>query len=495
LLGEASSALADDLEADTFAIGYSTGDERGVSSNYVDALKGVAEQATAQLATAAERQALGADCFASESSSNACVRTFLEAFGARAWRRPLETVEVDGLLTVYSAGRATTAETAEEAKASAGLDYAVRALLQSSHFIFRTELGAPGATGTKVPLTPYETAAALAYALTGSPPDDELGEAAKSAELASSEQLSAQGRRLLAARPERFAHQAERFVREWLAIDLDSPAWNKDSELYPEATPALKAALDQETALYLRDWAQGPSLQTLLTTPRSFVSSSNALIYGLQSASSDFAATALDPAERAGVLTLPSFLGSRAHTDASSPVVRGTAVMRQLFCNEPPPIPAMVPPLPAADQSAAKTTRERFEQHTSVAFCSACHRMFDPMGYAFEHYDAIGRYRTEENGTPVDSSGAIVGTQGSDAPVADAVELSALLSASPEVHACFTRQTYRFTVGRKETEAEACQLSAYAELFEQQNLDLRELMLALVTAPGALERVPLTPDP
>jgi hypothetical protein len=496
LFGEATGVLANDLEADTFAIGYSTGDERGVSSNYVDALKSVAERATQDLAQLPERRAFAAGCFASETSSSPCVRAFVEAFGARAWRRPLDSAEVDDLVTVYALGRATTSDSGEEAKVSAGLDYAVRALLQSPHFIFRTELGHAGATGASVPLTPYESAAALAYALTASPPDAELGAAAANDELSTPEELRAQGRRLLTARPDRFARQAERFVREWLVIDLDSPAWNKDGALYPEATPALKAALDEETELYLRDWAGGPTFDVLLTTPRSFVSSDNALVYGLRSTSPDFMAVSLDPAERAGVLTLPSFLGSRAHSDASSPVVRGTAVMRQLLCLEPPPVPAMVPPLPAADRSAAQTTRERFEQHTSLDQCAGCHQMFDPMGYAFEHYDAIGRYRDEENGTPVDSSGAIVGTHASDAPVADAIELSGLLSTSPEVHACFTRQAYRFTIGRKETEAEACRLAGYAELFEEQNLDLRELMLALVTnTHDALERVPLTPDP
>jgi hypothetical protein len=495
LLGETSGALAQDLEADTFAIGYSTGDERGVSSNYVDALKTVAERAAAELSSAPEYSVLDSNCFASETSSTACVRTFIEAFGARAWRRPLEAVEVDGLFRVYGAGRATTAETTEQAKVLAGFDYAVRAVLQSSHFIFRTELGQPGASGATVPLAPYEAAAALAYGLTASPPDAELLEEARNDRLSTAEQLGAQGRRLLASRPERFARQAERFVREWLSIDLDSPAWNKDGELYAEATPALKAALHEETELYLRDWAQGASLETLLTAPRGFVSSENALIYGLSSASSDFTATELDPAQRAGVLTLPSFLGSRAHTDASSPVVRGTAILRQLLCREPPPVPAMVPPLPPADQSAAKTTRERFEQHTSVAFCAACHQMFDPMGYAFEHYDAIGRYRDQENGTPIDSSGAIVGTESSDGPVANAIELSARLAASPEVHACFTRQAYRFTVGRKETDADACALKASAQQFETQGLDVRELMLALLTSPGTLERVPLTPEP
>ena len=494
LLGDAVRPLGLELEADTFAIGYSTGDERGVSSNYVDALKSVAEQATVALDAASESAALSAACFVDETSSAACARTFLQDFGGRAWRRPLEAVELDGLARVYVAGRATVSAD-EQAMARAGLDYATRAILQSPQFIFRTELGPVGAGGDSVALTPFETAAALSYALTASPPDAELVGKAKSGELLSAEQLGAQGRRLLQAYPERFARQAERFVREWLSIDLQSPSWNKDQKLYPETTPALRAALDQETELYLRDWAAGASLSELLTTPRSFVSQDNALVYGMTGTSADFTATALDGAQRAGVLTLPSFLGSRAHTDTSSPVVRGIAVMRKLLCLEPPPVPAMVPPLPPADQSTAKTTRERFEQHTSVAFCSACHQVFDPMGYAFEHYDAIGRYRDQENGTPVDSSGAIVGTTSSDGPVADAIELSARLAASPDVHTCFVRQAYRFTVGRKETDADSCTMAGYAAQFAAQNLNLRELMLALVTAPEAFLRVPMTPEP
>ncbi len=472
LLGDAARPLALELESDTLAIGYSTGDERGVSSNYVDSLKRVAEQAAADLSLASESAALTATCFSDETSSSGCAQKLIRDFGARAWRRPLETLEVEGLSKVYVAGRATVVGN-EEAMTRAGLDYAARAILQSPEFIFRTELGAVGASGAKVALTPHETAAALAYSLLASPPDAELAQLAAQNALTTPEAVAAQGRRLLQAQPERFARQAERFVREWLGIDLASPSWNKDTKLYPQATASFKAGLDQDTQEYLRGWASSGSFSELLTKPPA----------------------ALDATERAGVLTLPSFLGSRAHSDASSPVVRGTTVMRKLLCLEPPPVPAMVPPLPPADQSSAKTTRERFEQHTAIAFCSACHQMFDPMGFAFEHYDAVGAYRDDENGTPVDSSGAIVGTASSDAPVADAIELSSLLSASPEVHACFVRQTYRFTLGRTEAEAELCALDAQAKAFDAQDLNLRELMLALVTAPAALERVPLTPDP
>jgi hypothetical protein len=494
LVGEAARPLAHDLEADTFAIGYSTGDERGVSSNYVDALKSVAERAAAERKNAVESQALGPSCQSDAASAKTCAQTFIRNFGQRTLRRPLEKAEIDGLLTVFEAGRATAPTGDTAAALNAGLDYATRALLQSSSFIFRTELGAPGEPAGKVKLTAYEAAAAISFALTAAPPDAELMQQAASDALSTPEQLTAQARRLLSAYPERFARQSERFVREWLGIDTASPAWNKDAKLYPEASASFKTALDKETELFLRDWATTGSFKQLLTSPQSFVSKANAPAYGMLMPSADFTKVTLDSSQRAGILTLPSYLGSRAHTDGSSPVLRGIAIMKRFLCLEPPPVPAMVPPLPPADKSEAKTTRQRFAQHTSIAFCAACHQNFDPMGNAFEHYDAIGRYRTEENGVTVDSSGALVGTS-TDAPVADAVELSNLLAVSPDVHSCFVRQTYRFTVGRKETDADACGIEAFSKLFADKNLDLRELMLALVTAPSSFERVAVTPDP
>jgi hypothetical protein len=495
LLGAASGALASELEADTLAIGYSTGDERSVSSNYVEALSAVAVKAAANLPSAVESQALIASCYASAASAATCARTFIADFGARSYRRPLTQAELDGLFSVYTAGRATAAKGDEKASVSAGLGYAVRALLQSSSFIFRPELGAAGATGDVVSLTPYERGAALSYALIASAPDASLRESAASGALADADELVAQGRRLLATYPERFASQAERFIREWLSIDVASPAWNKDAALYPGAGQPFKLALDQETQLFLRDWAERASLPELLTSRRGYVSRDNAAVYDLAAKGSEFEAVTLDPQRRAGVLTLPSFLGSRAHTDASSPVLRGLAIMRQLLCLQPPPVPDMVPPLPPADQGAVKTTRERYEKHTSIAFCAACHATFDPMGFAFEHYDAVGHYREQENGASIDASGAIAGTASSDGPVTDAIDLAEHLATSPEVQACFVRQTYRFTFGRLESAGDACALEGFEQSFRERSLNVRELMLKLATSAASFQRLPLSAEP
>jgi hypothetical protein len=165
-------------------------------------------------------------------------------------------------------------------------------------------------------------------------------------------------------------------------------------------------------------------------------------------------------------------------------VFRGVAIMRRLLCQEPPPVPAMVPPLPPANKTDIKTTRQRFDQHTSVAFCHSCHSAFDPMGDVFESYDAVGAYRTEENGVAIDSSGGIVGTVSSDAQFGNAIDMVKALAVSPEVHECFARQVYRFSVGRTETDADQCAIQSYTRAFTEKSFDLRELLVAVASSPA-----------
>jgi len=503
LLGEDVGALAKSLEADSGATKFSTAADRGVSSNYVSDLNHLAELAAPHLAQALEAERLNDACAKDATSADACARSFIAAFAGRAWRRPLAETEIDELSIVYEAGKNTAGpEAAPGASLQAGLENVVRALLQAPSFVFRTELGAPGSTDAGVPLTPFEAAAALSYGLTASPPDEELRQWAENGEPLTADVLRAQGRRVLAMHPERYARQAEVFVREWLGIDLGSPAWRKDTTLYPRATPELKAALDRETTLFLRQWSVGSSLRELLTVPRGYVSRNNAWLYGVADDSPlfsdgapEFSAVDVDPRTRAGVLTLPSFLGSLAHEATSSPVLRGVAVMRKLLCLQPPPVPAVIPPLPPAATSATPTTRARYAQHTSVAFCAGCHQAFDPMGYTFEHYDALGAYRDQENDAPVDSSGALVDGDSSVPQVADAVELASLLASSSHVHNCFVRQAYRFTSGQTESDVDADALSARTQAFEADDLNVAELLLDWVASLAAQPRSPSLGEP
>jgi hypothetical protein len=494
LLGAAAGPLANGLEPDSQALGYSTGDQRGVSPAYVDALKTMAEGLSAQFKKTVAAPAFDAACFASDAGARTCADKFVRDFARRAFRRPLDEREVTALLAVYDAGRDTGIDGDATDRFRAGLDYTLRGVLQSPHFIFRTELGGVAPANATTQLTPYELASALAYGAIASPPDDALMAAAAAGQLATPDQIGAQVRRLITSRPDRFKTTVQRFVLEWLSIDYDKPAWNKDTTVYPMFKPALKSAFQQETQAFLADWVDtGSSLTSLLTATDGFVDRDNAAVYGLTSTAMTFQKTPLPPTQRAGILTQPSFLGSTGHTDGSSPVFRGLAIMSRFLCLTPPPVPAMVPPLPPVDKTAIKTTRQRFEQHTSAAFCATCHTHFDPMGYVFENYDGIGQWRTQENGVPIDSSGAIVGTMSSDGPMADAVALAKALAASPEVHDCFARQVFRFDLGRTEGAGDACTLAQATKTFTDKNLDLRELLVALATSPSFAARVAAAP--
>jgi hypothetical protein len=495
LLGAAAAPLANGLEPDSQALGFSTGAERGVSPAYVDALKTMAEGLSAQFRKTVATPAFDAACFTSDAGARTCADKFLRDFGRKAFRRPLAEAEASAIMAVYDAGRDTGVDGDFGDRFKSGLDYAMRGVLQSSNFIFRTELGGgTAAAGAATAMTAYELASALSYGTISSPPDDTLMAAATADQLKTPDQIAAQVRRLMSARPERFKATVQRFVTEWLSIDYDKPVWNKDTTAYPLWKPALKAALQAETQAYLADWVDGgSSLTSLLTSPMGFISKDNAAVYGLTSTALTPQKTMLPAGQRAGILTQPGFLGTAAHTDGSSPTFRGLAVMGKVLCKTPPPVPAMVPPLPAVDKSAVKTTRQRFEVHTTAAFCAGCHKFFDPMGNTFESYDGLGQYRTTENGLPVDSSGAIVGSGDSDKPVANAVQLAQTLAGSAQVHECFARQVFRFDLGRTETDADACTIAQVTKAYSDKQLDLRELLVSIATSPAFSTRTATAP--
>jgi hypothetical protein len=491
LIGDPAAALTSDLESDPRTMGFSTGDERGISAGYVDALKRVAEGISAEFRKSVAQPKFAATCFANDAGARTCADKFVRDFVRRAFRRPLEDAEVAGFLSVYDAGRDTGTDGNVTERFKAGLDYVVRTVMQSPHFVFRTELGGVSAQpGSTTPLTPFEVASAVSYGIIASPPDAALLDAAEAGELKSRDEIIAQARRLIMERPERFQPQVRGFVLEWLRIDYDKPDWNKDTTAYPKFSAAVKNAFAQETAMYLDDWLNsGASFSGLLTGTDGFVNNVNGPIYGAAAASATFEKMPLDATQRAGILTQPSFLGSYAHPDGTSPVLRGLAILSQFLCGTPPPVPAMVPPLPPVDKTEIKTTRQRFERHTSAAFCKGCHSAFDPMGFVFENYDAVGAFRTEQNGVPVDSTGAIVGSASSDQPIANAVELAKALAASPDVYECFTRQAFRFEVGRQEGPTDQCAVRQHAKAFTDSGLDLRELLISIVASPAFGNRI------
>jgi len=169
-------------------------------------------------------------------------------------------------------------------------------------------------------------------------------------------------------------------------------------------------------------------------------------------------------------------------------VFRGKAILQKFLCKSPPPPPPVIPPLPPADQSAPTTTRARFDAHVSNPACSGCHSTFQPMGEAFEEYDALGGFRTTQNGFPIDSTGALVGATGGDKPVSNAIDLSRVLSQSQDTFDCVASQAFQFTMGRIAAGYDGCGMAKASQAFSAGHLDVRELIAGIVRSDSFVTR-------
>ena len=393
----------------------------------------------------------------------ACAARFIARIGKLVHRKaitPDEQAAYEGLFTQYGAS-----------DFSAGIGAVLEAMLQSPALLYLAELPAAGGA-TPAPLSGHELAARLALFLWNSVPDGELLDAAERGELATAEQLARQAQRMLADARARDAVAS--FTLQWMAVDT-LPERSKDAALFPGyGAPLAVAMLAETTAFANHVVLEGDGrLQTLLTSTESFASEPLRELYGLTAG-----AQGLDPAQRAGLLTQASFLASHAHANQSAPVLRGKAIRASLLCDSPPPPPPDVnttPPEPAP----GATTRERFAAHTENARCAGCHAFLDPVGFGFEHYDAIGRYRSRDQDQPVDASGELRGTRDADGPFDGAIELAEKLAQSDQVRECVSRNWLQFALGRGVAEDDDCSQAQAHAAFAAAGYDVRALLIAI----------------
>jgi hypothetical protein len=431
-------------------------------------------------------------CDAAVMGEEACALAFAKRLGRRAFRHATTAEEEQALMTAYAAGRSggTHAE---------GIEVMVRAALQSPRFLYRLETTSPAQPSRpQVPLSPYELATRLSFLIWSSGPDDALLDAAARGELASRAQVAAKAREMLAQPKARAAIAG--FFEQWTgARRLDITT--KSATSFPLFSPDLRAAMAGELSAFVEHvlWSGDHRLESLLTSSVAFVDAPLAALYGVPApASSGQGLVRVDlPAAqgRAGILTQAGFLSVQSHPDQTSPVLRGKFVRSMLLCQPPPaPPPDLDISLPPLDQGS--TARERLAGHLAAgASCNGCHSLMDPIGLAFEGFDAIGRFRENEGGRALDLSGEIAGA--TDPSLTGGFvgvrEMAQKLASSSQVRACMTTQWFRFAAGRSEAEADACSLGTLQDAFASSGGDVLELIVATTQTDAFWFRSQVTP--
>lgn len=455
---------------------FSTFSTQGLSSLEVNSLFDVTLPISQDIITRYKTRT--GNCVSSTAIAFAtCARTLLGEYGPLAFQRPLTNDE----LALYESKAATGVAKLGRDGAAA---LAIQMLLMSPSFTFRSELGdgTPDATGV-VRLSPYEIAAALSYGLAGYPPDQPLWDAAAGGQLATAEQIRAHARRLVAAGA---APSVVRFVREYLRYDTVTQV-NKG---IPQHDPQ---ALLQDTDLVVADVVQSnlgaAFFSSLLTTRVAYADSLTFRNYSLAAPPtggrpmSAVPRLALPAEQRAGVLTQPSWLAGHSDMKENLPVRRGKFIRQNLLCGEVPQLPIdEIPALPPA-----ATLREKLEAH-SQGTCSGCHRLMDPLGLPFEQYDHLGRFRTSDNGQPVNATGTIDGTADVDGPVGGVIEYMEKLARSETVRRCMVRHSFRYWMARDEGPADGCALRASDDAYQASGGSYAELLETLFASRSFLYR-------
>jgi hypothetical protein len=421
----------------------------------------------------AARRATFIGCTPGSTADDACVRGFIEAMGRRAWRRPLDATEVDRLSAVAANAAAELASAVE------GVRWATVALFTSPNFLYRPELGAVTADGSRR-YTGHEMASRLAFLVSNSLPDGTLLDQADSGMLGTAGGVRSATERLLDSPAGREAASA--FAEEYLRLDrIVTQA--KDAALFPEYGAALQTAMVRD----MRDvWAvialdDRTSVLDIFTTTKVVVNTELAQLYGIDATglgSNTFEVRSL-PADgpRIGLLGKAGFLSQFANQKEGSPTLRGKFMREALLCEPVQPPPGNVDTVlddPPPDQPMTK--RQRLELHRTEPACAGCHSTMDPLGLPLETFDAIGRYRTTDHGLPIDPSGDF-----DEEPVADARELGMVVASNPGVAECLVRKYYAYAVGHEERPVDGSVVNALAASFHASGFKLRELVLEVVT--------------
>ncbi|HVY31920.1 MAG TPA: DUF1588 domain-containing protein [Polyangiaceae bacterium] len=483
LLGTISTPLV--LPEDTSLAGFVSigASQVAVNSAAVSLYEAASRAVTAEVFADALRWHELVGCEPPADLNDACVVSFIQRAGKRAYRRDLTDVELQRWLQVGSeAAQLPGSSTAQ------GLATVTYGLLQSFNFLYRVESNQLDRSSGRLKYDGASMATRLAFLLTGGPPSDALLAAAAAGQLDTADGVRAAAAPLLSD-PSAVEQMAEFFGEVSQARFVS--VVQKSPELFPTFNAALQSSMLQATQLFIKNVVLAPQadVRSFFDSDQTFVDAALAPIYGVSAPASGFVRLELGPETgRAGILGQAAVIAGHSQPDRGSPTRRGVFILQNLLCQTPPAPPAgVVTNLPPVD--ANLTTRQKLAQHLADPTCLACHELIDPLGFALEHFDAIGQYRATEGGLPIDATGTLDGVA-----FDGEAQLAAALAASPRALSCLLSNFYRDANGLADATADSAQIDDLGQTLASHGYAWQDLVGEFVASDAfrSAPNVPIT---
>jgi hypothetical protein len=414
----------------------------------------------------------------------ACATDVITNFGAKVFRRPLTTTEVDKYVAVFNDTTLTETGTFDEQ-----LQVVLEALFQSPYFVTVAEASETAASdsagGQVFALSGHEVAARLSYMLWDTTPDDALIAAAAAGSLTTDAGIAEQATRMLG--DARAAKLVERMHGNYMRMGAGTrwEGYSRDAATYPLYSPDQAPALSQETLAFATSiFENGGTFQDLMTSTKGFVNADTAPLYGLNAA--DYGAELEEAdlgATRPGILTRAGFLAANAYGNRTSPIFRGAFVQKFVLCatiGDPSP-EAAATPLP--DDANLVTNRQKTDAQTAAEAggCKACHHtIINPAGFAFEGFDGAGGVQTMDNGVAVDTTADVL-IDGNTLHVTGAADLVAAIASSPGAYQCYSKKWVEVGYNRVLSGQDQCTVNDIASRMSAEGYSVKQLITDLAT--------------